>query len=127
MRQRRRKVINKSSLDKLLKQGFGKRPDYLLVLDDGEIIVVEETGRPEFKDVKRVMDFATMLRKGELHLPGITVLSSITGVIHYKRRDSAFGKYLVSQQKKAWRELRIRLLGVSCNREFQQRLRIALG
>jgi len=118
-------VVSRLSFDDIPEFGQVPRPDYLLLLDDGEIVIVEETGRPEFRDLKRVIDTVVMLKEGRLSLPYHITPFRITGVVHYRRKDTTFGKHLSSQQKRLWEKYGIRLLGVSCERDLQQRLRIA--
>lgn len=117
-------MVCKLSFDELPEFGQKQRPDYILLLDDGEVIIVEETGRPEFRDVERVRTAAVMLKKGHFRLPYDTTPSAITGVVHYRHRDTTFSKYLSNLQKKLWDKHRIHLLGVSCQRELMERLRI---
>jgi len=119
--------VVKLSFDEIPEFSEAQRPDYLLLLDDGEVIIVEETGRPEFRDVKRVEDAALLLRKGELNLPHDIIPSRITGVVHFRRRDKTFGRYFSGEQKKFWDKYRVLLVAVACERELRQRLRITFG
>mgnify|MGYP007013857689 CR=1 FL=1 len=127
MRRRRRRVLRKISLDQVPELEQEQRPDYALLLDDGEVVVVEETGRPEPRDIDRVAQAALALKKGTLPLRVSKSPSAITGVVHYRRRDTVFGRHLSSLQKRFWDKHRILLLGVSCQRELEQRLRITFG
>ena len=124
---RRRRVLRKISLDEMPELSQEQRPDYVLLLDDGEIVLIEETGRPEPKDLNRVAQAALALKEGTFPLRLSEPPSAITGVVHYRRRDTAFGRYLSSLQKKFWDRHHILLLGVSCRRDLEQRLHIAFG
>ena len=127
MGRKRRKVVVKLSFDEMPEFSEAQRPDYLLLLDDGELVIVEETGRPEFRDVKRVEDTALLVRRRELNLPHDIIPSRITGVVHFRRRDKTFGRYFSGEQKKFWDRYRILLVAVACDRDLRQRLRITFG
>ena len=127
MRRRKRKIVIKLSFDEVPEFSDVQRPDYLLLLDDGEVVIVEETGRPEFRDVKRVENATLLLRARRPNLLHGIVPSRITGVVHFRSRDKTFSRYLSGEQKKFWDKYRILLLGAACERELRQRLRIAFG
>jgi len=120
-------VVSKLSFDDIPELAQLPRPDYLLVLDDGEVVVVEETGRPKPEDLERVIEAVVGLKRGELNLPIETTPPRITGVVHFRRRDLTFGKHLSGEQKRLRDKHGIILLGVSCDRELRQRLRVTFG
>ena len=123
---RRRRVLRKVSLDQVPELEQEQRPDYVLLLDDGEVVVVEETGRPEPRDLDRLVQAVLMLKRGVLRLHQGRA-SAITGVVHYRRRDTVFGRHLSNLQRTFWEKHHILLLGVFCRRELEQRLRITFG
>jgi len=127
LRRRRRRVLRKIPLDQVPELEQEQRPDYVLLLDDGEVVVVEETGRPEPRDLDRVAQAALALKEGAFPLRVSRSPSAITGVVHYRRRDTTFGRHLSSLQKKFWDKHRILLLGVSCRHALEQRLHITFG
>jgi len=120
-------------LDKLdMFKGQGHRvlphPDYILLLETHEVIIVEETGVPEPRDVVRMNDFLSLMRGrwGEV-LSGIEPIG-ITVVVHFHAR--AHGGFVNSARywaRRLMREHGADLYLVACDRELRQRLRIAFG
>jgi len=122
--------VRKIELDELEALKGIKHPDVLLVLDDGAVIVVEETKRPRSEDIDKLLSLLEFLRDDWTPLLGHRKPSAITCVVHHTKSDVAF--YIRIRAKdvhKAFRRHGAGVRAVRCRRlsELEQRLRITFG
>ena len=83
------------SVDELVKGtewASRQHADYIYILG-GKAVVVEETGRPEHRDIGKVRESIEILRAGGI-LGGVEV---VAGIVHYRRGDTMFNKMIASE------------------------------
>jgi len=121
---KRRRVVKRRNLDELFPPRDArtpKHPDRALLLDDGEIVIVEETGRPEIKDVQRLERF---LRDFDWKILFDREPRGKTLVLHYRRRDLKATKYLTYRSKEIRKNYGVVLYGAGCDKVLKERLRL---
>jgi len=90
-----RKRCRKVSIDKALASTAAdwKHAD-VLYMNNNRGVVVEETGRPEHRDIEKVRETIT---RG---VPGYATVRIIAGIIHYRRSDSMFNRMVLAEKKR---------------------------
>ena len=82
------------SIDRVLgRMAGGKHADALYIGGDRGV-VVEETGRPEYRDIVKVRE---TIERG---LPGYGDVHVVAGVVHFRHSDAMFAKMLVAEQRR---------------------------
>ena len=119
----RRKILREIDLDEVGELREVKRPDRVLVLDDGSVVVVEETGRPRPEDVEKHLSLLDALGGDWSKLIGRERPRSVTCVIHHRRGDAVFYARMRSREVlKKFRRRGARVVAVECEREFREKL-----
>ena len=117
----RRRVVKQVDLNSISALSQRQKPDFVLLLEDGEVLVVEETGRPELKGLNRLEAFLRWARRGGWgHLLAFRP-ELVMCVVHYRKRDLAFAR-MAEHKARALAKLGGKLKLVSCEREFKERL-----
>lgn len=108
-------AYKKINLDEVSKLHNKRHADYLLYNDD-IIIVVEETGRPEFRDLEKICETINYVKSGVLddYIDIIQSKSLIIGILHRKKGDTMVSKYIYFNRK----ELNIKV--IACNKDFDK-------
>ncbi|RLE55854.1 MAG: hypothetical protein DRJ40_07485 [Thermoprotei archaeon] len=102
--QQRRRILRKIDLDDLVGSVFEhneKRADYLLVLSDGTIVVVEEVrGRPKPSDVINSIEGTLRKLNRALNCVEIsTTLNKIICVIHFRKPHKMMPEVVLRYQR----------------------------
>ena len=121
---KRRRVVKRRNLDELFPPRGArtpKHPDYALLLDDGEIVIVEETSRPKIEDVERLESFIKELNWKTLF--GMEPKGKMA-VLHFERRGGDATKYLTHRIKRFRRKYGVVLYGAGCDKVLRERLRL---
>ena len=90
-----RKRCHKISIDKALAStGANWKHADVLYTNNNRGVVVEETGRPEHRDIEKVRETIT---RG---VPSYENVRIIAGIIHYRRSDTMFNKMMHAEQRR---------------------------
>ena len=90
-----RKRCHRVSIDKALANtGADWKHADVLYISNNRGAVVEETGRPEHRDIEKVRE---AIAGG---VPGYADARIIAGIIHYRRSDTMFNKMMHAEQKR---------------------------
>jgi len=118
-----RRRCQRLSIDKLVKGtkwASRKHADYIYVYS-GKAVVVEDTGRPEHRDIAKVRESIEMLNS----INDLLSVRVVAGIVHYRRSDAMFVREITAEAgrrppvfpancDKQLRRLIERLLGCSC-------------
>lgn len=109
------RIVGRIDLDKIRALRGRKHSDYVLTLNSGIVVIVEETGRVASEDFSRIGETLKAIREGLIALEGN--VKGFVGVVHKaKRLRNVLVKAMIAEQKR----LRLRLKAVSCRRELRQ-------
>ena len=110
-------MIKRIDLDKIAELKSVKHADYILVVNNTYIIIVEEVkGRPKLDDIEQLNNTIAYLHMIHQLKTSSSGNISIIGVIHYYRRsDTMFNKVLTSKTKEAAQK-GIKIKAISCKK-----------
>ena len=92
---RARKRCHRVSIDKALAStGANWKHADVLYTNNNRGVVVEETGRPEYRDIEKIRE---TIARG---VPGYANVTIIAGIVHYRRCDTMFNKMISREQKR---------------------------
>lgn len=83
----------------------------------GKAVVVEDTGRPEYRDLEKVEHSIEMIRSSNIIGDAV-----VAGVVHYKRSDTMFNKMAVRRASR-----RPPILPANCYDKLRKIIRELLG
>jgi len=122
---RRRRVEREINLDNIATFRDTKHPDRILELDDGSVIVIEETRRPRPEDIDKLLSLLETVGGDWSSLLGYKRPTSIICVVHHTRSDTAFYIHMRSKGiHRAFQRYRARIIAVECNRELRNKSHI---
>jgi hypothetical protein len=111
-------VYRKVSLDEIPQLSNKKHADFLLC-NDSVIVVIEESGRPELRDIEKIKETINHVKNGDLdtYMGIIGSKARIIGILHRKKGDPIISKCVISlKRKEDMRE-------ISCDKNLEEFLR----
>jgi len=113
------RILKSISLDEVPDLRGKKRADYLLLLEGGVLVVLEETSKPRLEDLdeKLPMTIEWLRRRGPANV-GISPheIRGIVAVCHFRRGIGGFSKYAIPLASRFKRDYGVPLLLCKCRR-----------
>ena len=110
-------MIKRIDLDKIAELKNVKHADYILIVNNTHVIIVEEVkGRPKLDDIEQLNNTIAHLHMIHQLKTGSSGNISVIGVIHYYRRsDTMFNKVLTTKTKEVAQK-GIKIKAISCKK-----------